>query len=248
MPTFLRLSAAVLFAVAAGCASTQPLPAPAQTPAPGKWTTLFDGTDASAWRGYGKEGMPKKGWAIEGDTLHIQRAAGCGDLITKAKFGDFILELEFKTGAKTNGGIFYRGTEKHDQEIWQTAFECQLLDPAFGFDMFHQSGALYGLYPTTPAALKPAGEWNQLRICVTRGGHIEHWLNGIRVVSCDLDSADFAARLKKSKFSKSKEFAEFGKAPFGHIGLQDHYDTDTWFRNIRVMTLNEPTFLENLGM
>lgn len=246
----------------AGCAASAPLPAAAPTPAPGQWVTLFDGTNTDAWRGYCQPGMPKKGWAIEGDALHIKPDAGCGDLITKAQFGDFVLELEYKTAPSVNSGVFYRAVEKRGDEIWQSAFECQILDPAwredhkgpnFGkpMDMLHHAGALYAMYPTQEAALKPAGQWNQLRICVTRGGHIEHWLNGLRVVSCDMGSPDFNARLAKSKFGKdSQTFPNFGKAHFGHLGLQDHGDSDVWFRNIRVMALDqpEPTILEKLGM
>ncbi len=250
---------AVIIAWLAGCAAAPPLPAPAKTPTPGEWVTLFDGTNTDAWRGYCKPGMPKKGWAIEGDALHIKPDAGCGDLITKAQYGDFVLELEYKTGPKTNSGILYRAAEKRGDEIWQTGFECQILDPAWRDDreghvgekmnMLHHAGSLYALYPTRPEAIRPAGQWNQLRIAVTRGGHIEHWLNGLRVVSCDMGSDDFKTRLAKSKFGKEPEtFPNFGKFKFGYIGLQDHGDTDVWFRNIRIMALNQPTMLEELGM
>ncbi len=243
----------------AGCATAAPLPAPAKTPVPGAWTVLFDGKNMDAWRGYGQADMPKKGWAIEGDTLHIKPDAGCGDLITKAQFGDFVLELEYKTAPGINSGVLYRGAEKRGDELWQSAFECQILDPAWRddreghmgekMDMLHHAGALYALYPTRETALKPAGQWNQLRIAVTRGGHIEHWLNGQRVVTCDMDSDDFKQRLAKSKFGKEPEtFPTFGKLKFGYIGLQDHGDSDIWFRNIRIMALNQPTLLEELGM
>lgn len=238
----------------AGCTTGAPLPPPAPTPAPGVWQTLFDGRNMDAWRGYCQEGMPAKGWKIEGDTLHILRDAGCGDLITKAQYGDFVLELEYKTAPGINSGILYRTAEVRGQESWQSAFECQILDPAWRddrpghvgekMDLLHHAGSLYGIYPTKEAALKPAGQWNKLSIAVTGGNHIEHWLNGIRVVSCDLDSLDYAARLKKSKFSDPKEFPQFGKNHFGYIGIQDHGDTELWLRNIRVMPLDRPAFLK----
>ncbi len=233
-----------------------PLPAAEKTPATGVWQTLFDGTGTHAWRGHGQAGMPEKGWKIEGDSLHILPDAGCGDLITRAQYGDFVLELEYKTAPGVNGGVLYRAQEVRGQEIWQSAFECQLLDPAWRDDrpehlgekmgMLHHAGSLYGLYPTKEAALRPAGQWNKLSIAVTGGNHVEHWLNGIRVVSCDLDSTDFAARFQKSKFSEPKEFPNFGKSHFGYIGLQDHGDTDIWFRNIRVMPLDQPSLMDTL--
>ncbi|HJQ62427.1 MAG TPA: family 16 glycoside hydrolase, partial [Burkholderiales bacterium] len=70
---------------------------------------------------------------------------------------------------------------------------------------------------------------NVARISV-RGSQVEHWLNGVRVLSCDLEDREFRARLARSKF---RDYPHFARAAEGHIVLQ-HHGTEAWFHNIRI--------------
>jgi hypothetical protein len=111
----------------------------------------------------------------------------------------------------------------------------QVLDDATHYDgqsRLTSAGALYGLYPAPAGAVKPAGEWNVARI-VANGPHIEHWLNGVKLVDCELGSADWEARVKASKFAPHTRFAKNAE---GHIGLQDHGD-QVAYRNIKIRVL-----------
>lgn len=197
----------------------------------GPWTTLFDGTSLDAWRAYGGGDVPNA-WMIEDGTLKLSGRGG--DIITRARFSDFELELEWKISAGGNSGIFYLA-ETGLAEIYHGAPEMQVLDDDAhrdGADASTRAGALYGLYPATAGAVNPAGEWNRVRIVVD-GGEVEHWLNGHKIVSCTIGSPDWQERVRNSKFNA---WSEFGKSRTGHIGLQDHDDT-VWFRDIRVREL-----------
>lgn len=199
------------------------------------WITLFDGTDLSAWRGYRRSDAPA-GWKVRDGLLAFVPGEDGGDLITQDQFDDFELELDWRVGPAGNSGIFYRATEHHE-EIWHGAPEMQVLDDAGhrdGGDPATSAGAAYGLYPPTADAVKPAGEWNRVRI-VARGPHIEHWLNGVKVVEYEIGSEDWNARVRASKFA---ERPGFGETRRGHIGLQDHGDP-VWYRDIRVRPITD---------
>jgi hypothetical protein len=199
-----------------------------------KWQALFDGKSTDAWRGYKSTTFPDTGWIVENGAIKAV-AGGHGDIITKEKFGDFELELEWRVSPGANSGIFYLATEDNEY-IWQSAPELQILDDdkhQDGKEAKTSAGSLYALIATTEKVLKPVGEWNKVRI-VVNAKHVEHWLNGKRVVSYDLGSESLGQLIAASKFATMPAFA---KAPEGHIGLQNHGD-DVWFRNIRVRRLN----------
>lgn len=162
------------------------------------------------------------------------RVAGGGDIITTDQFEDFELSLEWKVGPGGNSGIFYRIVESAE-ETYHTGIEMQVLDDARhadGQSRLTSAGALYGLYPAPAGVVKPAGEWNSARI-VHRGNHVEHWLNGRKIVDAEIWSADWNTRLAGSKFT---QWPGFAKASRGHIGLQDHGDRVA-FRNIKIREL-----------
>jgi len=203
------------------------------------WTTLFDGTSTDAWRGYRASGFPAQGWTVTEDgTLQVKSGGGGGDIITRDRYGDFELELEYKVSPRANSGIIYRVTERHGA-TWQTGPEFQVLDDA-GHNLDpshpHAAGAMYDLYsPMEGKVSRPAGEWNQVRILI-ENGRIEHWLNGTLVVEADMNDPDYLERIRKSKFNA---YEGFGVEPRGHIALQDHGD-DVWYRNIRIRDLDDP--------
>jgi hypothetical protein len=193
------------------------------------WISLFDGTSLKAWRGYKSNTVPA-GWRVADGAL--VKEGSVGDIMTNDEFGDFELELEWKIGEAGNSGVFYRGTEEYDHIYW-SAPEYQLLDDEKASDNKTRltcAGAAYAVYPSPPGHLKPVGQWNATRI-VARGAHIEHWLNGVKLVDYELGSPDWAARVKSSKFGA---WPNYGRAKSGHIALQGDHAGSLGFRNIRI--------------
>jgi hypothetical protein len=194
------------------------------------WRVLFDGSSADAWRGYQSDRLPS-GWQVIDGAL--TRVAQAGDIVTREQFQDFELELEWKVAPGGNSGVFYRVREAPELKwVWQSGPEAQVLDDAHLRDCARpetSAGACYGLYPAPRGVVRPAGEWNQMRILV-QGSRVEHWLNGRRVVAYELGSADWEERLRGSKFA---DLPHYGRAASGHIALQDHGD---WvaYRSIRI--------------
>ena len=193
------------------------------------WRVLFDGTSLDAWRGYKTDRVPS-GWHIAARSL--VKEAAVGDIVSKDEFSDFELELEWKIGEAGNSGIFYRGTEEYDHIYW-SAPEYQLLDDIKGADnktRLTSAGAAYALFPSPPGHLKPVGDWNRARI-VAKGAHVEHWLNGVKLLEYELWSPGWDAKVKASKFVA---YPNFGRSNKGHIALQGDHSGTLAFRNIRV--------------
>ena len=195
----------------------------------GGWRRLFDGKSFDGWQGYKSQTVPA-GWrVVNGEIVKDGRVE---DLVSKDEFGDFELEMDWKIGEAGNSGIFYRGTEEYDHIYW-SAPEYQLLDDVKADDNKTRltcAGAAYALYPSPPGHLKPVGDWNTARI-VARGAHVEHWLNGAKVVEYELWSADWQAKVKASKF---KDWPNYGRATRGHIAMQGDHAGSLGFRNIRI--------------
>jgi len=192
------------------------------------WTLLFDGHSLDGWRGYNREDA-LDGWAAQ-DGLLIRVGSG-GDVMTDREFADFELSLEWRVGEAGNSGVFYRAAEG-EEWIYHSAPEMQVLDDARhpdGKDPLTSAGSNYGLHPSPRGVVHPAGEWNLARL-VVEGSHVEHWLNGTKVVEYELRSAEWEELVANSKFG---EWPEYGRASRGHIGLQDHGDR-VWYRNIKV--------------
>lgn len=217
----------------AGChPSTTPAPQKASAGEPGPWRVLFDGSNLNDWRGYKSDTVPA-GWHIVDGTLAKEH--GTGDLITKDEFGDFELDLQWKIGEAGNSGIFYRATEEYSHIYW-SAPEYQLEDDWKAEDnktRFVNTGAVYALYPSPPGHLNPVGEWNSTRI-VLRGAHVEHWLNGFKLLEYELWSPEWKAKVAASKFAR---YPDFGMAKSGHIGFQGDHPGTLAFRNIRIRVL-----------
>ena len=196
------------------------------------WRLLFDGKTTTGWRNF-REPAISNGWQVIDGSL-VRAANGAGDIITSDKFRNFDLALDWKVAEKGNSGIFYRATEEADT-IWKAAPEMQVLDDERhddGKSQLTSAGANYALYPARRGVVHAAGQWNHARILV-RGNHVEHWLNGVKLVEYELGSADWKERVAKSKFH---EYPIFGTAAEGHIGLQDHGDR-VEFRNIKIRVL-----------
>ena len=195
------------------------------------WRLLFDGKTTTGWRGWKIDTLPSGWQVVDGALTRVRRAA---DIITTEKFKNFELSLEWKIAPNGNSGIFYRASEDDDAIYW-SAPEMQVLDDAGhpdGQSRLTAAGSDYGLHPSPAGVVQPAGQWNQVRLIVN-GNHVEHWLNGVKVVEYELGSADWEARVKASKFAPHPHY---GRNPEGYIGLQEH---DSWvaYRNIKIRVL-----------
>ena len=196
------------------------------------WRLLFDGKTTNGWRGYKETAMPN-GWRVENGTL--TKDTSVADIMTVDQFGDFELALDWKIGSGGNAGIFYRGTEEYDHIYW-SAPEYQLLDDAKAADgknRLTSAAAAYALYAPPAGIVKPAGEWNTTRI-LAKGAHVEHWLNGQKVVDYELWSPDWEAKVKASKF---KDWPNYGRSKSGYIAIQGDHNGVLTLRNIKIRTL-----------
>ena len=204
------------------------------------YTLLFEGKDVSQWRGYNKEGFPERGWRIENGEIICEysgeeEAGYGGDIITKKKYKDFDLMVDFAIVDTSNSGIFYLVQEIPETPIFHSAAEYQILDDETykvtypGLTLAQCTGANYGLHPQEVNYSKPIGEWNTARI-VKKGNDVQHFLNDSLVVSYTLHSDDWEKRRLASKFV---EWPSYATVDVGHIGLQDHGHR-VRFRNVKV--------------
>jgi hypothetical protein len=196
------------------------------------WRPLLDAS-MSQWRGYKAPAAPT-GWTAAAGTL--SKTGSVEDLVSKEQYGDFELAFDWQLDKGGNAGIFYRGTEEYEKIYWSGP-EYQLLDDANhadGRSALTSAGAAYSLYAPPRGVTKPAGQWNSSRILV-RGNHVEHWLNGQQVVTYELKSPDWEAKVKASKF---KDWPNYGRASRGHIGIQGDHDERLQLRDMRIRTLS----------
>jgi len=199
------------------------------------WQLLFDGNSTNQWRGYLKESFPTEGWAVKNGLLMVLPNGKGGDIITRKKFGDFELTLDFMVFDTANSGIFYLAIEEEKAPIWHNAPEFQILDNQTylkigNFEMkTHLTGDNYDLQAAAEDYSRPVGEWNTARI-VHYEDKVEHWLNGHKTVEYKIGSPEWEAMVKKSKFAG---YPNYGRAKKGYIGLQDHGHLVT-FRNIKI--------------
>lgn len=207
----------------------------------GKWIVLFDGGSTDKLRGYGMQGFPDQAWKVEDGALVTQIGVPNIDLVTKEAFKNFELEFDWKVSKAGNSGVFFHMQESLQHESgngnspnWLDNFEMQILDDINFNDTaaIRSAGSLYDLIAPHNKQLKPVGEYNQAKLIVN-GNHVEHWLNGNKVVEYDMGSEKMNGLLKKSKF---KNNPNYGKSPDGLIMFQ-HHGQEVWFKNIRVRRL-----------
>ena len=207
------------------------------------WQLLFDGETMANWRGFRSNEIPQK-WEIQDGALYFTGSDDStltgGDIITAQPYENFELELDWKISECGNSGIMFHvapAEEGYDQ-TWRTGPEYQVLDNTChpdaenGRDRY--AGTNYALHvpDSTVYIEKPAGQWNHTRI-VVQGPHVEHWLNGQKIVEYELWSDDWNQRVANSKFG---EMPDYGQKRRGHIALQDHGDP-VWYRNIKIRPL-----------
>ena len=192
------------------------------------WKLLFDGTSLAGWRSY-KSDTPPPGWRAAGGEL-IRDGEG-GDLMTVDQYGDFELRLDWKISKNGNSGIIYRATTDGPYP-WSTGPEFQVLDNAGhadGKSPLTSAGSNYAVNPPRMDVTKPVGEWNSI-LLIVKGNHIQHWMNGQKLVAYEIGSPDWERRVKASKFGK---MPGYGLAKRGYIVLQDH-ESVVSYRNIKI--------------
>jgi len=203
-----------------------------------KWQVLFDGKSTAEWRGYRRDTFPAKCWVVENGS--IKTVAGCDkadqvDIVTRNKYQNFELELEWRVAPGANSGSIYLVSEEEDQ-TWKTGPEMQVLD-----DEKHpdgklpktSAGSLFDLIAPTDKTLRPVGQFNNSRIVIKKG-HVEHWLNGKKILEYDLNSDSLRSLIGESKF---KSYPRFARNADGYIALQFHGD-EVWYRNIKIRALD----------
>lgn len=209
------------------------------------WKLLWDGKTNTGWRGANKAGFPEKGWEINEGVLSVNESGGGesnhgGDIVTEKKYSDFELVLDFKLSPGANSGVKYFVIEELNKGLGSAiGLEYQLLDDAkhpdaaMGVGGNRTLASLYDLIPSEKnAKINPPGQWNTARILV-KGAHVEHWLNGTKVVEYERGTQIFRALVQKSKYA---QYPDFGEADAGHILLQDHGNAVS-FKNIKIREL-----------
>lgn len=233
---FVRLFAAVAVLAGTTAAAQDMNTLTAQEKAAG-WKLLFDGKTLEGWRPYKETSMDSSRWMVKDGTL--TKTGTAKDIVTKEKFTDFELSLEWRLGARRgNAGIFYRATEDTNKVYW-TAPEYQLgtdstpdtryADRA-GTRYLRAPGAVYDFHPSIPGAWKNENEWNSTRI-VVKGTHVEHWLNGQKIAEFDYWSPDFTEKFNRSKFAS---YPTFAKATTGFIAIQGDHAGELNLRNVKI--------------
>lgn len=216
------------------------------------WQLLFDGKLLDGWHNYGKTTVGKS-WIIADNAIHLNaqpnpeghwQAPDGGDILTAAEYQDFELTLDWKIAPCGNSGIIYHVVEdpaKYDY-VWKTGPEMQVLDNACHPDSKypkHRAGDLYDLMECKYVTVKPAGEWNHVRL-VSKGGRVEHWLNNRKLIELQMfengkPTKEWLKLIEGSKFP-GLPAPDFGMTVKGRIALQDHGDP-VWYKNIKIRKL-----------
>lgn len=203
------------------------------------WQLLFDGKTTKGWNGYLIDTI-SEGWTAENDLLVCKGLGGDmgGDIITDKQYDNFILKIDWKIAKGGNSGIFYHVIEAEKYSApYITGPEYQLIDD-IGFssplEKWQKTGADYAMFTANKKKrLNPAEEWNSTKI-VFDHGHVEHWLNGEKIVEFEAWSEEWKKRKAAGKW---KDYPDYGTAETGYIGLQDH-GHKIWFRNIKLKPLD----------
>jgi hypothetical protein len=212
------------------------------------WRLLFDGRSSKGWIGAYKKTFPDSGWQIKDGIITVLASQGKeggvgGDIVTTGLYKAFDLSFEFKMTPGANSGVKYFVTLAADEKNPGSAIglEYQVLDDSLhpdaklGRNGDRTMASLYDLIPANKQRrfIHPMGEWNTGRIVVYPDNHVEHYLNGVKVLEYERGSAEFKALVAISKY---KIWHDFGEAPEGHLLLQDH-GNEVSYRSIKLRPL-----------
>ncbi len=205
------------------------------------WQLLFDGKTYNGWTGMKGTDLPKKYWKIEDGTLATVSGEHGLDLVTKRPYENFELTFDAKILANGNSGVKYLVRQDwtlnpEKPTLQAVGHEYQVLDDATlkgkpGWEK-ESMGSFYLVYAPEGKKQSPFGEWNTCRVLV-QGDHVEHWLNGKKILEYQLGTKELFAQVQKTKFRNVPGFGS--KAP-GYIVLT-HHESPAWFRNIKIREL-----------
>ena len=212
------------------------------------WKLLFDGQTSKGWVGAYKDHFPDTGWTVENGLISVHETAGKeggtgGDIVTTDLYKAFDLSFEFLLTPGANSGVkyFVRLSAEEKNSGSAIGLEYQVLDDSLhpdaklGRNGDRTLSSLYDLIPANKQRrfIHPMGQWNTGRIIVYPNNHVEHYLNGVKVLEYERGSQAFRDLVAISKY---KIWHEFGEAPQGHLLLQDH-GNNVSYRSIKVRVL-----------
>ena len=205
----------------------------------GKWVSLFDGKSLKGWHGFNKTGTIKN-WDIEDGALVCLGAAKDahgGDIVSNIAYDNFELKWEWKIDKQGNSGVMYHVVEgKKYKSPYETGPEYQMIDDIDfpeKLEDWQKTGADYAMnIANNKKKVNPVGEWNTSKIIFNKG-HVEHWLNGQKIVSFQAWDAKW---MKEKQEGKWKDYPDYGLAKKGLIALQDH-GNKAYYKNIMIKAL-----------
>lgn len=208
------------------------------------WTLLWDGQTSEGWRGARLNSFPEKGWKMENGILKVMKSGGAesangGDIVTTKKYKNFILKVDFKITEGANSGVKYFVSPDMNKGAGSAiGCEFQILDDdkhpdaKLGVKGNRTLGSLYDLIPAPADKPFNKKDFNTATIIV-RGDHVEHWLNGMKLIEYTRQNQMWDALVAYSKY---RDWPNFGNWESGNILLQDHGD-EVWFKNIKIKEL-----------
>ena len=208
------------------------------------WKLLWDGKTTEGWRGAKLDKFPENGWVVDNGILKVIKSDGAesangGDIVTTDQYGDFVLSVDFKITPGANSGIkYFVDPDMNKGEGSAIGCEFQVLDDdlhpdaKLGVKGNRTCASLYDLIPAPESKPMHKEDWNTAVVFVN-GNHVEHWLNGEKVIEYERDNAEWNALVAYSKY---RDWPNFGNAKKGHILLQDHGD-EVWFKNVKIKPL-----------
>jgi hypothetical protein len=209
------------------------------------WRLLFDGKTTAAWEEITGKPFPANCWTVEDGSLKaLVRADGFQDIRTKESFHSFDLQFDWKILKGGNSGVKYliqkvdEWTNAAGRQARARGLEYQLADdadPDAASDPRRVAASLYSLIAPAPRIPPKIGEFNHSRL-VVKGKHVEHWLNGTKVVEFDTGSAEVQRFLRSNlPAGLAPNVPTIEASP---ISLQNH-SSEVWFRNIKIRVLQE---------
>jgi hypothetical protein len=224
-------------------------------PGAGRWEALFDGNTSAGWRTLAKPEFPTNGWAVEDGAIRSLSKGKRADISTERSFRNFELMFDWKLGKGVNSGVKYLvfgmrptpGLGRIDPEAPKAlGLELQLIDDERAADAkvepSHATGAMYLFSaPTAKVPTLAVERWHTARVLV-KGSHVEHWLDGVKVLDADLESETLRGRMQaqtREDIPKLKHLDELKANPAKKYPLViTHHGGDAWFRNIRIRELD----------
>ena len=209
------------------------------------WQLLWDGKTTEGWKSAKADAFPEKGWHIEDGMLVVESSDGAearngGDIVTVRRYKNFWLSVDFQITPGANSGIkYFVRPDLYQSDASAIGCEFQILDDTLHPDAklgVNGNRTLASLYDLIPADKSDAwfykDQWNTAWVKV-QGAHVEHWLNGVKVLEYERGTQEWNALVAYSKY---KNWENFGNHEEGLILLQDHGD-EVHYKNILIKEL-----------